>query len=181
MNREDAFVLLQEHLKNKNLIKHCLAVEACMRKFASHFGEDVDEWGMAGLLHDLDYEYTVDDPDNHSLKTADMLAPYELSENIIHAIKAHNHKVELQSHMDTALLTSDPTTGFITACALMHPDKKLKSLDLKFMKKRFKEKSFAKGASRDQMRECTAMGLELDDFLMMCLDAMLAIEGDLGL
>lgn len=181
MNREDAFVLLQEHLKNKNLVKHCLSVEACMRKFASHFGEDEDAWGMAGLLHDLDYEYTADDPDNHALKTAEMLADKGLSDEIIHAIKAHNHKVEIKNNMDAALLTSDPATGFIIACALMHPDKKLNSVDLKFMKKRFKEKSFAKGASRDQMRECVAMGIELDDFLTMCLEAMQGIDDQLGL
>ncbi len=181
MNREDAFGLLQEHLKNKNLVKHCLAVEACMRTFASHFGENQDSWGLAGLLHDLDYEYTVDDPENHAMKTAEMLAEHSLPDDIVHAIKAHNHKVEVQNNMDAALLTSDPATGFITACALMHPDKKLKSLDLKFMKKRFKEKSFAKGASRDQMRECSAMGIELDEFLTMCLEAMQAIDNDLGL
>ena len=181
MNREDAFVLLQEHLKNKNLVKHCLSVEACMRKFASHFGEDGDAWGLAGLLHDLDYEYTVDDPDNHALKTAEMLTQYDLPADIVHAVKAHNHKVEIQNNMDVALLTSDPATGFIIACALMHPEKKLKSVDLKFMKKRFKEKSFAKGASRDQMRQCADMGIELDDFLMMCLEAMQEIDGDLGL
>ncbi len=181
MDREKALALLQEHLKNSNLVKHCLAVEACMREFAAHFGEDPERWGLAGLLHDLDYEYTVDDPDNHSLKTAEMLAEFGLPGEIVHAIKAHNHKVDIQNNMDAALLTSDPTTGFITACALMHPDKKLKSVDLKFMKKRFKEKSFAKGASREQMRECAAMGFELDAFLLACLNAMEHIDTELGL
>ena len=83
--------------------------------------------------------------------------------------------------MDIALYTVDPTSGFITACALMHPSKKLENVNLKRMKKRFKEKAFAKGASRDQMRECTGMDVELDDFLVTCLTAMQKISDDLGL
>ncbi len=83
--------------------------------------------------------------------------------------------------MDISLYTVDPTTGFVIACALMHPDKKLQALDLTFIKKRFKEKSFAKGASREQMAECSRLGLELDDFLQTCLKAMQGIAADLGL
>jgi putative nucleotidyltransferase with HDIG domain len=181
MNRDEALALINEHLKAENLVKHCLAVEACMKEFAEKFNEDAEKWGMAGLLHDLDYQYTSNDPDNHTLKTAEMLSEYNIDEEIIHAIKAHNSKAPLDSKMDMALYTVDPTTGFIIACALMHPSKKLENVNLKRMKKRFKEKAFAKGASREQMNECTKMGVELDDFLLTCLNALQKIAPELGL
>lgn len=181
MDRDEALKLVEKEIQNKNLKKHSLAVEACMKEFAKKFGEDEDKWGLAGLLHDLDYEYTVDDPDNHSLKTVDMLKEFELSDDILNAIKAHNMKAPLDSTMDIALYTVDPTTGFIIACALMHPSKKLSAVDLRRMKKRFKEKNFAKGASRDQMRECDKLGVELDEFLETCLSAMQGISDELGL
>ena len=181
MNREEALSLLKKNLKNKNLIKHCLAVEACMKNFAVKFGEDVEKWGLTGLLHDLDYDFTFDDPDNHTLKTAEMLKDTDISDDIIHAIKAHNCKAEMKSLMDTALYTIDPTTGFIIACALMHPSKKLENVNLKRMKKRFKEKSFAKGANREQIRESSKLDMELDEFLTTCLTSMQKINQDLGL
>lgn len=181
MKRDEAIALLEKNLKNRNLIKHCLSVEVCMKEFAGKFGEDVEKWAMAGLLHDLDYDYTYDDPDRHTLKTEEMLKGYDLDGDIIHAIKAHNSKAELKSRMDIALYTIDPATGFIIACALMHPSKKLENVNLKRMKKRFKEKSFAKGASREQMQECIKMGVELDDFLTTCLVAMQKISDDLEL
>jgi putative nucleotidyltransferase with HDIG domain len=181
MTRAQALDLLQQHLKNSNLVKHCLAVECCMRDFAVHFGQDREAWALAGLLHDLDYEYTVETPAAHTEKTAELLAGYSLAEEIIHAIKAHNLRVEPSSRMDLALLTIDPASGFIIACALMHPDKKLAGLDLPFLKKRFKEKSFAKGASREQMEASIKLGLTLDEFLQLCLQAMQKISPELGL
>ncbi len=181
MTRAQALDLLQQHLKNRNLVKHCLAVEGCMKEFAVYFGQDPESWGLAGLLHDLDYEYTVQTPAVHTEKTAELLAEYFLADEIIHAIKAHNMRVEPSSKMDISLLTIDPASGFIIACALMHPEKKLASLDLAFLKKRFKEKSFAKGASREQMETSTRLGLTLDEFLQLCLQAMQKISSELGL
>ncbi len=181
MTREQALALLQQHLKNRNLVKHCLAVEACMRDFARHFAQDPESWALAGLLHDLDYEYTLAKPAEHAEKTAEMLAGFDLPEEIVHAIKAHNMRVEPSSKMDVSLLTIDPASGFIIACALMHPNKKLLALDLAFLKKRFKEKSFAKGASREQMAGCVKLGMTLDEFLQLCLGAMQKISAELGL
>ncbi len=181
MTREQALELVEQHVKNRNLVKHCLAVEACMRDFAARFGQDPEPWGLAGLLHDLDYEYTVEKPAEHTEKTAAMLAGQGLGEEIIHAIKAHNLRVEPVSKMDLSLLTIDPASGFVIACALMHPDKKLGSLDLAFLRKRFKEKSFAKGASREQMEGCARLGMALDEFLTLCLGAMQRIAPQLGL
>ena len=181
MTREQALVLVEQHLHNRNLVKHCLAVEACMREFAGHFGEDPETWALAGLLHDLDYEYTSETPSEHTEQTARMLAGQGLDDEILHAIKAHNLRVEPVSRMDLSLLTIDPASGFIIACALMHPDRRLAGLDLPFMKKRFKEKTFAKGASREQMENCTRLGMTLDEFLPLCLGAMQKISTELGL
>lgn len=181
MDREKALSLVKEHLKAENLIAHCLAVEACMRAFAEKFGENTEKWGLAGLLHDLDYQYTVNDPERHTLMTEEMLAPYHLDADIIHAIKAHNNKAGLDSRMDQALYAVDPVSGFITACALMHPSKQLVNVDLTRMKKRYKTTTFAKGASREQMETCVNMGVELDDFLVISLTAMQKIAPELAL
>ncbi len=181
MDREQALALVREHLPNPNLVKHCLAVEACMAALARRRGEDEGLWGMAGLLHDLDYAYTVDTPEQHTLRTAEMLAPHGVPAEAIHAIQAHNRRVEIVSPMDAALWAIDPTTGFLTACALMHPSRKLAPLELPFLKKRFKEKSFAKGAAREQMADCARLDIGLDDFLLLCLGAMQGIADDLGL
>lgn len=181
MKREKALTFLREHLPKENLIKHSLAVEACMVSLADKFGENREEWALAGLLHDLDYRYTEKEPERHGLVTEEYLRPLHINENVIHAIKAHNHHVEPQSRMDLALLAVDPTTGFIIACALMHPSRKLENVDLKRMKKRFREKNFARGADRDQISSCHRLGLELDDFLMICLHAMQGIHQKLGL
>ncbi len=181
MDRNQALQLLKEHLKADNLIAHSLAVEACMRAFARRFGEDEDLWGLAGLLHDLDYTYTLDRPHEHAKETAAMLKTYSLDPRIIQAILGHNNQTERSSPMDHALYAIDPTTGFITAVALMHPSRSIDAAELSRMKKRFKELKFAAGADRDQMASCTKFGVELDDFLTTCQHAMKSIHIELGL
>ncbi len=181
MRRTDALALLKNHLHPANLVKHSLATEACMRALATRFGIDAELWGLTGLLHDLDYEVTEATPERHGRVTAELLAGSDVPLPAIHSILAHNGHAGLDEPLDIALWTVDPTTGFLTACALMHPEKKLAPLALPFLQKRFKEKSFAKGANRDQMVACTRLGLELDDFLMVSLAAMTGISAELGL
>jgi len=182
MPREEALKLVKEHLPNKNLRKHVYAVEAVMRTLARKFSEDEETWGLAGLLHDLDYEDTKDTPDQHTFLTRDLLEKHDgINEEIIHAIQAHADFVERKSLMDKAIYCTDPTTGFLVACALMHPSKQLSAIDIEFIKRRFKEKRFAAGANRDQMAACSEIGLELDDFLMISRDAMVEISKELGL
>jgi putative nucleotidyltransferase with HDIG domain len=158
-----------------------LATEAVMRKLAEHFGEDVEKWGLAGLLHDLDYDETYDKPEIHGLNTAKRLEELGVEEEIIQAIKAHAHKAERESRMGKALYAADPTTGFLVACALMAPGKKLASVNEGFALRRFKEKSFARGANREQMRSSAELGLSLEDFMGLCLEAMQGISEQLGL
>lgn len=181
MDREEALNLVKSKVKNKNLIKHMLAVEAIMRGLAEHFGEDESLWGLTGLLHDLDYDETVNDPEKHSLKTAEWLKDYNLDEKILYAIKAHPRKVEPQSKMDWSLFATDSLSGLIVAAALMHPTKKLKNLDVTFVMNRFKEKRFAAGARREDIQECEKMGLSLEEFIRLALEGMQKIDGELGL
>ncbi len=181
INRETAYQLVLEKIGVNNLLKHILAVEAGMRIVAKHFDEDVDYWGMTGLLHDLDYNETKNDEPRHTYITAEWLKEYNLPNEMLHAIHAHPGHIPCQSKLDWALYAVDPTTGFLVACALMHPDKKLASLDSKFILKRFKEKRFAAGATRENMAACSNLGLELDQFLLMVRDGMLTISDKLGM
>ncbi len=181
MDRERALELLKEHVKTKNLIKHCLAVEAIMRALARHFGEDEEKWGLAGLIHDLDYEYTKNDPDRHCLVTMELLENEDVPEDIKNAILAHCGKKERETLMEKAIYAADPTSGFIVAAALIRPEKKLEVLDVDFLKRRFKEKAFAKGASREKMRSCEDFGMSLDEFFGISLEAMKGISKELGL
>ncbi|MBI5115136.1 HD domain-containing protein [Candidatus Poribacteria bacterium] len=181
MNREEALELLNEHVKTKNLNKHMLAVEACMRSLAGRLGENPDEWAIAGLLHDLDYDQTVNDFPRHGFVTEELLKDKGISPKIIDAIKAHTGHTPIVNNMDLALYAIDPVTGLIVAAGLMHPTKKLANVDVQFIMKRFKEKRFAAGANREQIRKCEGLGLALEEFVGICLAAMQGIAGELGL
>lgn len=181
MTRDEAVAAVRENCGNKNLIKHMLATEAVMVGLAGRLGEDAESWALAGLLHDLDYEQTADDPDRHGLVSADMLQELGICEEIIHAVKAHNEHVTRDSKMDRALYSSDPITGLIVASALMHPDRKLAGLDVDFVMHRFKEKRFAAGASREQIAACTELGMTLEEFIGVALESMQGISDELGL
>lgn len=183
MDREEALALLKEHLKNKNLIKHSLAVEAVMRELASHFGEDPGSWGLAGLMHDIDYEWTKDDMKKHSLEGARLLEKKGLPPDIVYAVKVHNHTHGLprKSLMDKALYCTDPVTGLIVAGALIKKEKSLSAIDVPFLVNRFHEKSFARGANRETISTCADLGLTLEEFLSISLRAMQNISGEMGL
>jgi putative nucleotidyltransferase with HDIG domain len=183
LTREQAYTELTKHVKNKNLIKHMLAVEAVMRGLADHLGEDQELWGLAGLLHDIDYDETKDDPSLHSLKAAEILTELGLPEEVVQAVKVHNyvHNIPRQSLMDKALYAADPVSGLVVAGALVRPDKKLASVSHDYLVKKFGEKAFARGADRDQIRTCSEIGLELEDFLDVALRAMQGIAEELDL
>ncbi len=181
MNRDEAVALLEKNLANPRLRNHCYAVEACMRALAGRLGQDPGPWALAGLVHDLDYERTEKSPELHTVETAAMLGELGVDAAVIQAVQAHAGRVPCATPMDWAIFSCDPLTGLIIAAALMHPDKKLGSIDLAFVKKRFKEKSFARGARREDIGQCVNLGLELDEFLSICLGAMQGIAGTLGL
>ena len=181
VTRDKAYDLVVEKIGVNNLLKHILAVEAGMRRLAQHFGEDVEFWGLTGLVHDLDYNETKNDEKRHTYLTAEWLSPYQLPQEMLYAIHAHPGHVPCKSRLDWALYSVDPTTGFIVACALMHPEKKLSVVDSEFMLRRFKEKRFAAGATRENMAACSSLGLELEQFLLLVHGGMLTIANELGL
>ncbi|MCK4358404.1 MAG: HDIG domain-containing protein [Candidatus Cloacimonetes bacterium] len=180
MKREQALVILKKNLKNENLQKHCLAVEASMRHFARYFNQDEEKWALAGLLHDLDYEETKNDFSKHGFKSVEMLKVYDLEDEIINAIRSHSGHVERVSLMDKVLFAVDSLTGLIIAATLMHPEKKISALDTKFVMRRFKDKRFAAGASREQIKSCEDFDMNLEDFISNTIEAMAGIEDVLG-
>jgi putative nucleotidyltransferase with HDIG domain len=181
MTREQAIQILSEKLKNKNLFKHSLAVEACLKELAAKFGENVEKWGLTGLLHDIDYEETKADPSKHGLVGAEYLESLGLEPDMIHAIKVHVGHIAPENRLDRALFAADPLTGLIVASALMHPDKKIALLDTDFILRRFKEKRFAAGANRDQIMTCKNLDMELKEFIEICLEGMKKIANELEL
>lgn len=183
MDRQQALDLIKRYIKNKNLIKHMLALEAIMRALAQRFGQDEETWAMAGLLHDIDYELTQDEPLKHTVVGTEILAKEGISQEILDGIRAHNEAVVegRKSLMEKAMYAADPLTGLIVAAALIHPDKKLASINTQFVLNRFGEKSFARGANRDIIRSCQEMGLSLEEFVEIGLKAMQGIARELGL
>ena len=183
MTCEQALESIKANVENENLIKHMLATEAIMRALAKHLGEDEEAWGLTGLLHDIDVELTEGDMSSHSKLGADLARELGASEVMAHAILCHNeaHGIPQETKLDKALFCADPLTGLIIAAALVRPDKKLAGLEAKSVRKRFKEKSFAAGANREQISQCSEIGLELDQFIELGLKAMQGIAANLGL
>jgi len=183
MERDKALVELKARISNNNLIKHSLAVEAIMMELAALMKDNAGLWGLAGLLHDIDYEKTASNPERHSLLGAEILEDMDVDPEIVYAVKAHNgcHGIERKRKMDKALYCADPVSGLITAGALILPSKKLADVTVDFILKRMNEKSFAKGADRDQIRSCSELGLSLEEFVEAALKAMMKISDELGL
>jgi uncharacterized protein len=181
MNRTDALTLVQSMVSNKNLLKHMYATEACLRGLARKFGEDEEKWGLAGLLHDMDYDQTKEDTSKHGHVGVEILTQKGVEPDIVHAVLCHVTGTDMQSKLDKALYAADPITGLIVAAALMHPTKKLANLDTNFIMRRYAERRFAAGANREQIATCSTLGLSLEEFAGVCLTAMQSIAPDLGL
>ncbi len=196
MTREEAYTLLTKYLTNKNLIKHSLACEVAMRVLAPRFDGDPNEWAITGLLHDIDYEVAQKENllDKHGILLFER-KEIDLPENIAYSIKAHNYhgtNVQPKSKMDWAIVCVDRLTGLIVAAALVlpaspnasqgGPDKKIANLTAESVLKRFKEKSFAKGASRESIQLCEEkLGIPLTEFIDTTLKSMQSISDPLGL
>lgn len=183
MTRNEALNLIQQKIKNQNLIKHCLAVEVVMRDLAEYFNENVEKWGLAGLLHDIDYEETKNSPEKHSLVAGDFLEKLGLEKEIIEAVKAHNeiHNLPRKTKLAKSLFCTDPITGLIVAATLVLPNKKIADLTVENILNRFKEKSFARGANRQVISSCSEIGLSLEEFVKISLEAMQKISSAIGL
>ncbi len=181
--RNRALELLHQHIKNPKMIAHCLASEAVMRKLAIHFRQDEDDWGLCGLMHDIDVEITNADPLVHGTLSRSILQPLEMTENAIEAIERHN---EMSSDMPRdkiihhALAAAETITGLVFATAMVYPDKKISSVKAKSVVKRMKEKLFAASVKRENIMECELIGISISDFALMTIDALSPIQEELG-
>ena len=183
ISHENAINFLNQHIKNQNMIKHCLASEAVLRAIALKLNEDPHEWGMAGLLHDIDVEITLGDPLQHGPYAAGMLDGL-LSVQAIDAIVMHNEMAtgkERTTVFQHALAAGETITGLIMATAMVYPDKKLASVKPKSITKRMKEKAFAASVNRENILECELIGIPLADFAELSLVAMQEISDELGM
>lgn len=182
VNRDEILDSIRVNVQDKNMIKHMLATEAIMYVLAKKLGEDEEEWGLTGLLHDIDAELVEHDPNSHSKLGADIAQELGASEKMAHAILCHNeaHGIPRETTLDKAIFCADPLSGLITAAALVRPDK-LSGLTTKSVMKRFREKRFAAGVSREQLLSCQEIGLELEEFIALGLEAMKSMTSELEL
>jgi uncharacterized protein len=194
MKREEAYSLLYKMIKSPNLIKHGLAVESIMKALCKYLKEkhpklpdsefNGEEWGVVGLLHDADYEIVQKDLSKHTVVTEEKLKEMGVSERIINGIKAHHWGIKetRDNLLEKAVYAADDTSGLITAVALVRPDKKLASVEVDSVMKKFKNKEFAKGAKREQILiGVKELNIPLEEFVTIALGAMKGVSGDLGL
>ena len=181
--REKAMSVLKQYNKSEALIRHGLAVEAVMRFFAAEAGEDVEYWGAVGLLHDIDYEMY---PDEHCKKAPELLRAAGYDDQFIYAVISHGHGLVVDAEpklfMEKVLFAIDELTGLIGAAALMRPSKSVMDIEVKSVKKKFKDKSFAAGVNREVILEgCKNINMELDDVINKCILGMRTVAAEIGL
>jgi hypothetical protein len=190
ISRDEALTLVRKYIKTENTVKHMIAAEAIMKALASKFepGKEAD-WGMAGLLHDIDYEVSADNNyAQHGIKSLEILKTekVDVPESVLKAIQAHSYTLHKefvpQNKMEWAIFCSDTLTGLIIATCLVRPDKKLATVEVRSVLKKFKDKAFARGTRRDEIRMCEEkLGLPLAEFIDIGIKALQSVNGELGL
>jgi putative nucleotidyltransferase with HDIG domain len=180
MDREEVLSSIQANVQDKDAVNHMLATEAIMRALAKRLGQDENEWGLTGLVHDIDVELVRDDPNSHSKLGADIARELGASENMAHAILCHNqaHGVPRETELDKALFCAESLSAVITA-ALIHQARP-KALTIEAVKKRLHRKGSGATANLEQVAQCSEIGLELDEFISLGLEAMEGIASNLG-
>lgn len=183
ISKEKALDMIEENIQTENLKKHTWAVGQIMKRLAEELNRDEDKWEILGLAHDLDYEETKDNPEDHAIKSAEMVEGM-VPNDIVRAIKSHNHKhtgVEPKNDMENALIAADAVSGLIVATALVMPNSKLEEARTESVEKKFDDSSFAKNIDRDRILYCEKIGMERDEFLEISLNALQNIDDKLGL
>jgi putative nucleotidyltransferase with HDIG domain len=188
MNRDEALALMHEYTASDALRRHMYAVEGAMRACARKYGEDEEKWGVVGLLHDFDYERYPNDAhsptDEHPSHGVGVLRERGIEEDILAAIMGHASYtgVPRESSMAKSLFAVDELCGFLTACALVRPSRSLQDLTVKSVKKKLKDKAFARGVNRDEVRQgAEELGVPLEEHVQFVIEALRPIEQDLGL
>lgn len=183
IERDKAIELFKKYNSEESLFKHALSVEAVMRYFARKNKEDEDEWGMVGLLHDMDYEMY---PNEHCIKVKEILEKENLPESFIRAIQSHGFEIcvdiEPISDMEKTLYAVDELAGFITACALVRPSKSVEDMEVKSVKKKLKNKNFAAKVDRDVINKgAERLGISLDELIQETINALIPVQEEIGL
>lgn len=183
MNRDEALALLHEYTQSESLRKHAYAVEAAMRAYAREFGADEERWGVTGLLHDFDYERWPEPPE-HTRRGAEILRARGVDEEIVEAILSHAewNEIPRDTPLKKTLFAVDELSGFITAVAYVRPNRSLAEVDVKAVRKKMKDKAFARAVRReDIVQGAGLLGVELDQHIATCLAALQGIHAELGL
>ncbi|HDD66941.1 MAG TPA: HDIG domain-containing protein [Nitrososphaeria archaeon] len=183
MDKDEALRLVEENVSDRRIVLHMIAVSAIMRALARYLGEDEEEWGLVGLLHDIDYERTKADPARHGLEAENILKG-RVSEEVLRAIKAHNFEntgVKPETRLENALIAADAVSGLIVASALVMPHKRLEEVRVETLEKKFRQKDFARRVSRERIMFCEKLGLSREKFFELALEALKGISGELGL
>ena len=186
MNRDEAWEILCQYTKGEALRKHGLAVEAAMRAYARRYGEDEDTWGIVGLLHDFDYEMHPN-AQQHPKEGAPILREHRVPEEIVHAVLCHafyleDLGVQRENNMDRAIYAVDELAGFITAVALVRPSKSIEEVDVAAVKKKMKDKGFARAIRREDITDGAAvLGVDLDGHIAFVIEALKPVAAELGI
>jgi putative nucleotidyltransferase with HDIG domain len=184
MTLQEAQQLVAEKIKDNTLLYHLRETQVIMQALAEKLGEDQKKWGITGLLHDLDWLNTENKPEEHGLQTAKILEEKGVDQEIIHAIKSHNHEytgVQKESRLDYALHAAESVTGLIVAMAMVLPDKRVAGVKTKSIMKRMRETAFARNVNRQAIQEIEKTGLPLSDFVDLSIKAVQGIAGEVGL
>jgi len=180
---EQALNLVKENVAKRNIVYHMLAVEAIMRSLAKHFGEDEHLWRLTGLLHDIDYGKTESTPEKHGVVAEEILKGL-VPDELIKAIKAHSFQythLKPETRMEKALIACDAVSGLLVACALVMPSKKLADVKVETVLKKFKDKDFARGASRKRILLCEEIGILREEFFEIALNGLKNVSKEIGL
>lgn len=183
MEREQALEELKSRIIDENIIKHSLSVEAIMRSFGRYYKDDEEKWAITGLLHDIDYEKTKDDPTAHGLVAGEILEDLGADESIVYAIKAHNdaNGLERKRRLDKVLFCANPFAKLVIDFALAQSSQKLEDVTEELILKKIEEAESAKDANIEKIRACTEVGIELEEFIKLSLTALKSVASDIGL
>jgi uncharacterized protein len=181
MERDEALALVRDKAEKETTVRHLISVEGVMRSLARHFGEDEATWGLVGLFHDLDQDQTHDDPERHAYQAAEWLREAGVDERIVSGVLAHAHEQYRTDRMTQAVVHADSVAGLLVAAALVRPDR-AEGMKVSSVKKKLKEKAFAPGVNRDEVREVEEkLGVPLDEFIALGIEGLQSVAAEIEL
>ena len=180
MERDAAIALVRDKTEKDITVRHLISVEGVMRRLAQHFGEDEHTWGLTGMFHDLDQDQTGEDADRHARLAEEWLREAGVDETVINGVLAHAHPQYQTDLMSRSIVAADAIAGLLVAAALVRPEK-ANGMKVKSVKKKLKDKAFAPGVNRDEIRQCTDIGLELDEFIALGIEGLQLVAADIDL